>query len=165
MKNIIISGASNSGKSKIVCQFFDELWPLVNIHGFRLVSLNGPPDSYELHFFSRPSLTFKLTLNSTQLFSEVLNELLNELSIFQMVDLFLLDELGVLEGFLPRLQQQILTIFASKIPVIAAVNSGNISSINYLLNRFDHKLIDLDQRQKNGKGDLFLELLRELYDR
>ncbi len=169
MIKIILSGKPGSGKSLLISEFYTDLGSLMNMKGFQIIKRFDEKDKLKrLDFFrfSRGDILFSVDLSSSapSLLSQVnphIEKILDELSIFQMVDIFLFDELGLIETEVKQLQQQIITLFSSRIPVIAAVNSQNLDRIEYLLNRFKIKVLDLDSQDAEN---IYLLLIRELYD-
>ena len=165
MYKILLVEPENSGHTLILHEFLENLSPLLNIKGFRTTTLEKP-GHIKMSLLSQPSVNIELDLSQQAADIEkqiepYIEKFISELSVFQVVDLFLLDRLGGVEQSVFRLKQQIITVFSSRIPVIGAVQAHEVKKLNYLLHKIPIKLIKLEDVKES---DVSLQLIKELYD-
>lgn len=170
MSKLILTTSLQREKNEIITNFYGDLGSLMKIRGFQFIKhfdRQGNITSLDWFSFSRRTALFTLELNNpelpvTQQIKPHLEKILSELSIFQLVDIFLFDELGLLEAEIIPLKQQIITIFSSRISVIGVVNRAHLAKISYLKNRAKIDFYDLDAQNQEK---MYLNLIGELYDR
>ncbi len=165
MYKIILVEPNQASRIQVLKEFFESLSALLNIKGFSLEH-QAANNQWHLSLLSRQSLTIPLhfTPEAPPIADQIqpyLETLLLELSVFELVDIFLLNRLATIELEIPRLKQQIITVFSSKIPVISTVKSKDLDKLDYLPDYIPIKLIDL---QKTKETDVFAQLIKELYD-
>ena len=165
MNKILLIESEHKKHSQILKEFFQNLSPILNIKGFYVDKVKGN-EQLQINLLSQRSKSFLLNLNRNQdeihsALETFLELLINELSVFELVDIFLLDKLGMLEMHSPRLKQQIITVFSSRIPVIATVHQQDLQKLDYLLDYTTIKTLDLTEFDEQ---DMFSNLIRELYD-
>ncbi len=165
MKKVLLILDSKTENTPILNEFFKTLYPLVNIKGFYLETLTAT-NKLKINLFSKKTATHNINLNIepvrlNQEMEPFIEDLLSELSMFDLVDVFLLDKLGTFEIHIPRLRQQIITVFYSRIPVIATVRQNDVSKLSYILDHFPLKIVHLS---KFAEKEVFSNLIRELYD-
>lgn len=165
MHKILLLDQEGFGKTRILKEFFQNLSPLLNIKGF-CTDKNKASDEVQINLLSQRSVSFSLNLKKKpeeikKAVDPYIESLIYELSIFELIDIFLLDKLGLFEIHIPRLQQQIITIFSSRIPVIATAHQQDVPKLDYILNHFPIKTLNLNEF---SESDLFPNLIKELYD-
>ena len=169
MKRIIISH-NPSSKSPIIEHFYHDLSPLIRMRGFQLIKYFdalGHLVAIDWFSFARREVLFTIQADrqDVSIFSQMqpyIEQIVSELSIFQLVDIFLFDELGLLESYAGQIQQQIITVFSSRIPVLAVVQQNHLQKIDYLRNLDG---IDYQSIGEANDEQLYLKLIGELYDR
>lgn len=164
MNKILLLEQEGKQKIRILKEFFQNLSPLLNIKGFFTDEIKAL-DEVQINLIAQ-SVSFSLNLKQKpeevrKAVEPFLETLIYELSIFELIDIFLLDKLGLFEIHIPRLQQQIITVFSSRIPVIATAHQKDIAKLDYILDHFPIKILNLNEYDEN---DLFPNLIKELYD-
>jgi len=164
MNKILLLEQEGKQKTRILKEFFQNLSPLLNIKGFFTDEIKAL-DEVQINLIAQ-SVSFSLNLKQKpeevrKAVEPFLETLIYELSIFELIDIFLLDKLGLFEIHIPRLQQQIITVFSSRIPVIATAHQKDIAKLDYILDHFPIKILNLNEYDEN---DLFPNLIKELYD-
>ncbi len=165
MYKLILLQEEKLRKNNILEDFFQTLSPLVNIKGLIAEKTNNK-GIFKFNLLSQPSLTFEVDIsigpkgvrNAVELHIE---QIITELSVFEFVDVFLIDCLGLLEMHVPRLKQQIITVFSSRIPVIATLCQFNKNALTYILDYFPVKIMKTDGIDQQ---ELFFKIIKELYD-
>ncbi len=170
MTKLILIGSDNEKRNSVITNFSHDLGSLIRIRGFQFKKYFddlGHLVALDWFSFLRRETLFTLQFDRPDLplYSQIqpfLEDILRELSIFQLIDVFLFDELGLIEPFVKPLQQQLITIFSSKHSVIATVNRTNRDKLDYLNRIKDIQYQTIDE-QNNDK--FYLKLIGELYDR
>ncbi len=169
MKKLILIDNKKNRSNPIIDLFYQDLGILMRISGFRFLKYYddlGHLVALDWFSFAKNQTLFTIQFDrlDRSVFSQIqphIEQILNELSIFQLVDIFFFDELALIEPYIKQIQQQIITIFSSRIPVIAAVHENNVSKLDYLQN-----LIFIEYRpiQSENYDRIYLDLIGELYD-
>ncbi len=171
MSKLVLISENNPNKSNpLISHFYRDMGFLMRIRGFQLLKYFddlGHLVALDWFSFSRNQRLFTIQFDRPDLpvylqVEPYLEQILSELSIFQLVDIFVFDELGIIEPYVQQIKQQIITIFSSKHPVIAAVDQSRIKEIDYLkhLNSVKYQHIENPDNEQ-----LYLDLIGELYDR
>jgi|GEM_PF-2422883 hypothetical protein len=168
-KLVLITQNNHSKNNPLLSQFHRDMGSLMRIRGFQLLKYFddlGHLVALDWFSFSRNQKLFKIQFDRPDLsvFLQIepfLEQILSELSIFQLVDIFVFDELGIIEPYIVQIKQQIITIFSSKYPAIATVNQNRIKELDYLksLKNIQYQFIDDPNNEQ-----LYLDLIGELYD-
>ncbi len=169
-KLVLVTQNNHYKNNPLISQFYRDMGSLMRIRGFQLLKYFddlGHLVALDWFSFSRNQKLFSIQFDRPNLsvFHQIepfLEQILSELSIFQLVDIFVFDELGIIEPYIVQIKQQIITIFSSKYPAIAAVNQNRVKGLDYLksLKTIHYQLID-----DPNKEQLYLDLIGELYDR
>ncbi len=170
MAKLIFVKTRETPSDRIVNTFFNDLGTLMKIRGFQLIKHFTPQGEIaKLDWYSFAQKAVLCSLNPlttqppiSQQVKTQWDKISDELSIFQLVDVFLFDELGLIEESITPLKQQLITIFSSRISAIAIVHRDRVRNISYLTNRFDLKFIEANE---NNVENMYSRLIRELYDR
>ncbi len=168
-KLILINQNEPERRNALISHFYDDLNPLMRIRGFQFFKHfdeSGHLVALDWFSFARKQTLFTLQFNRPHLpvpdqILPHLEQILNELSIFQLVDVFLFDELGIIEPFVEQIRQQIITVFSSKHTVIAVASQQRIDEIDYL------NSLPFIRRQpiiRQNDEQLYVDLIGELYD-
>ena len=171
MSKLVLITENNLYKNNpLISHFYRDMGSLMRIRGFQFIKYFddlGHLVALDWFSFSRNQKLFTLQFDRPDLpvYSQInpfLEQILSELSIFQLVDIFVFDELGIIEPHVQQIQQQIITIFSSKHPAIATVDQSRIQKIDYLkpLKSIRYQTIDDPNSEQ-----LYLDLIGELYDR
>ena len=170
MSKLILINNSNKQRNSVIANFSHDLGSLIRIRGFQFKKYFddlGHLVALDWFSFSRKETLFTLQFDRPDLplhsqSEPFLEDILRELSIFQLIDVFLFDELGLIEPFIKQLQQQLITIFSSKHSVIATVNQAHVDNLSYL-----NKIKDIQYRSidEQNSDKFYLKLIGELYDR
>ncbi len=168
MAKLILTKTNNTPSNRIFNTFFDDLETVVKIRGFQLLKHfdeQGRIIKFDWFSFAQKAVLGTLDLQASQSLEQQIklfwDKISDELSIFQLVDVFLFDELGLIEEAITPLKQQIITIFSSRISAIAIVHHDRLKNISYLTNRFNLKFIELNE---HSVENMYSRLIKELYD-
>jgi len=170
MFKLILIKNKQDRQNKVIQKFFNNLSPLIRMRGFQLIKYFdalGHLVAIDWFSFARREVLFTIQADrqDVSIFSQMqpyIEQIVSELSIFQLVDIFLFDELGLLESYAGQIQQQIITVFSSRIPVLAVVQQNHLQKIDYLRNLDG---IDYQSIGEANDEQLYLKLIGELYDR
>lgn len=163
-QKIFVVGKPFSGKTRLVRDIYQELGNLLCIRGYYTEKIINAEEIERvvIHLFRDPSISHLLDLNSGPNDSqfEILGEfLVPELSLFPTCDLFLIDEIGCPACSTPRMRQQLLTVLASRIPVIATVSEKYFDQAVDLIHPSNVEIIRINS---HCGEDLYLEILKIL---
>lgn len=163
--NILVYGTMFSGKTALLREIYADLSALLRIRGYYTfreydneIAVTVKYHSFYLneHIFSFES---KNSTNVEQQLEDFSRIVLPELRLYPTPDLFLLDELNRFECNSDRLYQQIITIFSSRIPVIATTSDIRYEKIKELAHRTDVNFIKINSHTTD---ELYKEILSRL---
>ncbi len=169
-KLVLISENNLQKNNQLIYRFYQDIGSLIRIRGFQLIKyFDDMGNLVALDWFSfyRNQKLFTLQFDRPDLpvnnqIQPYLEQILSELSIFQLVDIFVFDELGIIEPHIRQIQQQIITVFSSQYPVIATLAQSRIQKIDYLK---PLKSVQYQSIEDPNSEQSYLNLIGELYDR
>jgi nucleoside-triphosphatase len=162
--NILIAGAPGIGKTSLISRLYRDLTPLVIkeyqiLKGYRLATFDFQelvlahihivgPDRFE---------DFGLNLDG---FDKLV---INQFSPDPNVELFLVDEIGMMECTSLLFRQTILKLINSDVPLIATLASLNVLDILKIRNRKDISVLNMTHKNREFIWkDVLVEISRPI---
>ena len=158
-QNVLVAGAPGIGKTYLITHLYRELTPLFirgfykeEIHesdilkGYRLITFDFQelilahvhlvgPDRFKNFGFNRDGFD---------------NLVSSQLEIKKAVELFLLDEIGLMECISDLFQKKFLAALDSEIPLIATIGSLDVLEILKIKNRKDITLLTMTHKNREA---------------
>ena len=170
--NVLITGAPGIGKTSLISRLYRDLTPLV-IKGFYKKAIHEYQilKGYRLATFDFQELVlahihivgpdrfedFGLNLDGFE------KLIINQLSPDPNVELFLVDEIGVMECTSLQFRQIILKVINSDIPLIATLASLNVLDILKIRNRKDISILNMTHKNREFIWkDVLVEISRPI---
>ncbi|TFH01517.1 MAG: hypothetical protein E4H13_04670 [Calditrichales bacterium] len=158
-QNVLIAGAPGIGKTTLISRLYRDLTPLL-VRGFYKEALheNQVIKGYHLRTFNFQELVYAhIHLEGPDRFGEFgLNKdgldhlVTRELSTKSGTELFLIDEIGLMECQSVRFCRHIIEAMNSDIPLIATLASIDVLDVLDVKDRKDITLLKMNQKNKNS---------------
>jgi nucleoside-triphosphatase len=158
-QNVFITGVPGIGKTSLISRLHRDLSPLV-IRGFYKKAIYEYQilKGYRLATFDFQELVlahihiigpdrfndFGLNLDG---FEKLIT---NQLTPDPNVELFLIDEIGMIECTSPQFRQRILNVIDSKIPLIATLESFNVLDILQIKDRNNIAVLNMTHKNRDS---------------
>ena len=166
--NILIVGPSRIGKTTLIKRLLKDLTPLVVrgfykeaiielnvLKGYRIITLDLKWQIFAHVDIEGPDRIENIGINIDG-FEELV---LPQLTLFAGTELFIIDEIGIMECLSRKFCQQIRLILDSKIPLIATGKPNQFDFMDPFINRDDISVIKITQKNRDILWkDLLLKL-------
>lgn len=157
-KNVLIAGAPGIGKTSLISRLYRDLTPLYIrgfykeaiqeyriLKGYRLATFDFQELILAHVHIIGPDRTGEFGLNLDGFNKFIVNQLKPD----PKVELFLIDEIGLMECKSPQFRQMIVEIMNSKIPLIATLSSHDVLESLKIKDRIDTAILNMTYKNRD----------------